>query len=337
MAGQIQNEDIKSVAELTSAGGTAAQLPNDTKVWVTANSINKTLQQAIIDGDIGAGGSGSNKDLVTFSPTTLGFNPSSTALSWARQGMFLLIRGQLTVGSPDGNPGQISFPLPGLTTDSSLQTGDLVGKAIINSDLNVSTDLQFVATTGASYVTISRRNPANSNQPMSDSTACNAIIAPGSIISVELNIPITEWRTAGATGPYYASYEDTTGMSLSTSPAVVLFADQIYDPQSAFDGSTGTFTAPATGYYRVGCTVVSTGSTLDGIYLICQKNGSGVAAFASGFHAVAATSYSTTVSLVATIAMNTGDTLQFLANTTTGSQSLETAAGYNRLNIEILP
>lgn len=56
MAGKIQNEDIKSAAELVSAGATAASLPNDTKVYVTANSINKTLNQAITDGDIGSSG-----------------------------------------------------------------------------------------------------------------------------------------------------------------------------------------------------------------------------------------------------------------------------------------
>lgn len=56
MAGKIQNQDIKSAAELVSAGATAASLPNDDKIYVTALSINKTLKQAIIDGDIGGGG-----------------------------------------------------------------------------------------------------------------------------------------------------------------------------------------------------------------------------------------------------------------------------------------
>lgn len=53
MAGRIQNSDVKSVAELISGGATAAELPNDTKIWVTASGINKTLSQAIIDGNIG--------------------------------------------------------------------------------------------------------------------------------------------------------------------------------------------------------------------------------------------------------------------------------------------
>jgi len=57
MAGKIMNADIQSVSELTAKGATAAELPNDDKVYVTALSINKTLKQAIVDGDIGGGGS----------------------------------------------------------------------------------------------------------------------------------------------------------------------------------------------------------------------------------------------------------------------------------------
>lgn len=54
--GKLQNEDHKTLAELTAAGGSASQLMNDTKVYVTAKAINKQLSQAITDGDIGGGG-----------------------------------------------------------------------------------------------------------------------------------------------------------------------------------------------------------------------------------------------------------------------------------------
>lgn len=67
---RIQNEDIKSSAQLISGGGTAAQLPNDDKVYVTANSINKTLKQAIIDEDIGAPPV-CNKESITLSGTNI--------------------------------------------------------------------------------------------------------------------------------------------------------------------------------------------------------------------------------------------------------------------------
>lgn len=56
MSGKIQNEDIKSAAELAGGGGSASQLPNDDKIYVTALSINKTLKQALIDGNIATSG-----------------------------------------------------------------------------------------------------------------------------------------------------------------------------------------------------------------------------------------------------------------------------------------
>ena len=62
MANKIQNEGVKSIAELQAQGLTDGEafdaLIEDTNIAVKANSINKTLNQAIIDGDIGGGGAG---------------------------------------------------------------------------------------------------------------------------------------------------------------------------------------------------------------------------------------------------------------------------------------
>lgn len=51
MPGQrkLQNADFKTEADL----GSPSLLVNDTKIYVTGGSINKTLDQAIVDGDIG--------------------------------------------------------------------------------------------------------------------------------------------------------------------------------------------------------------------------------------------------------------------------------------------
>ena len=53
---KIQNSDVKSEAELITAGATASSLIHDSKIYVTASGINKTLDDAIIDGDIGGAG-----------------------------------------------------------------------------------------------------------------------------------------------------------------------------------------------------------------------------------------------------------------------------------------
>ena len=54
--GKIQNEDVKTLTELQAAGGTTAQLINDTKIYVTANNVNTQLSTAIANGVIGGGG-----------------------------------------------------------------------------------------------------------------------------------------------------------------------------------------------------------------------------------------------------------------------------------------
>lgn len=51
----IQNQDIKTVNELIALGSDKFSLIHDKDIWVTANNINKTLFNAIKDGDIGTG------------------------------------------------------------------------------------------------------------------------------------------------------------------------------------------------------------------------------------------------------------------------------------------
>jgi len=68
MAGKIQNEDIKSSAELAAAGGADSQLPNDTKVYLSGKA--KTLSAALSDktleyisGEFDNGNSGTTKTI----------------------------------------------------------------------------------------------------------------------------------------------------------------------------------------------------------------------------------------------------------------------------------
>lgn len=55
MAGKIQGQDVKTEAELIALGAGASSLPKDSQIFVTALGINKTLDDAITDGDIGGG------------------------------------------------------------------------------------------------------------------------------------------------------------------------------------------------------------------------------------------------------------------------------------------
>jgi hypothetical protein len=70
---KIQNEDVKTLTELTNAGGSMSQLINDSKIYVTGLSLNEQLSSAISNGDIfslKAQGSSALKGLVTLVPGT---------------------------------------------------------------------------------------------------------------------------------------------------------------------------------------------------------------------------------------------------------------------------
>jgi hypothetical protein len=53
---KIQGKSVKNSTDIVSGGGAISDLITDDQLYISANSINKTLKQSVIDGDIGAGG-----------------------------------------------------------------------------------------------------------------------------------------------------------------------------------------------------------------------------------------------------------------------------------------
>lgn len=150
MAGRIQNEDIKSSAELVSAGGTAAQLPNDTKAYVTAKSINKTLFQAITDGDIGGSGAGGGKNYApnggTFSGSISNWNVFNTTFSGGVPGTITLTSTKVAIAlettSPLSPPGSLNFQV---TTASGSAGNGFISDAMTIDDQDLAKVFQFIA------------------------------------------------------------------------------------------------------------------------------------------------------------------------------------------------
>ena len=68
MLGRLQNEDHKTLTELTTAGGSMSQLLNDTKIYITAKGLNKQLSTAITDGSIGGSGGGGGGNAIWYAP-----------------------------------------------------------------------------------------------------------------------------------------------------------------------------------------------------------------------------------------------------------------------------
>lgn len=100
MPSKLQGADIKNSTEIVSAGATIAQLPTDDQIYVSASSINKTLKQAIIDGDIGGGAM----------PTSQIFTSGSGTYTTPANTKYIRIR---MVGGGGGGGGAGVFATPG--------------------------------------------------------------------------------------------------------------------------------------------------------------------------------------------------------------------------------
>lgn len=79
MSGKIQDQDIKSQAELISAGGVKASLPNDTKVYISAYSAGLTLAELITQYKVGDGDSPLRMAPSSPADAKLNFNSSQVS------------------------------------------------------------------------------------------------------------------------------------------------------------------------------------------------------------------------------------------------------------------
>lgn len=114
--GKLQNEDVKSLAELTGAGGTIDQLINDTKIYVSVLGLNKQLSDAIVDGDL-SGGSAIVSSFASPTSVTAGggipfSSTSGTTVLYAKSNsgaVDISANPQIAAGTVDGQILEIVF------------------------------------------------------------------------------------------------------------------------------------------------------------------------------------------------------------------------------------
>lgn len=148
MGGKIMNADIQSVSELTAKGATAAQLPNDDKVYLTANSLNKTLKQAIIDGNLSGSGN------LTISTKTANYTLTTTdglILGNVSGGAFTL-----TLPTAVGNTGKVfTIKYAGSTNENKLTVNTTSSQTIdglLSVIMSSPGDVMIVVSDGSNWV-----------------------------------------------------------------------------------------------------------------------------------------------------------------------------------------
>lgn len=126
MAGKIQKQDVKTEAELVAAGATKADLINDTQIYVSASGINKSLDDAIIDGDLSGGGGGTSAVEKNFIAMDTSFATTKITNSTAvtSVGDWIAYADAAGVSAVDGTGGS-----PNTTITRTTTAGEFLGGA----------------------------------------------------------------------------------------------------------------------------------------------------------------------------------------------------------------
>lgn len=256
MAGKIQGADIKTEAELITAGATKSSLPRDTQIYVSANSINKTLDQAIIDGDIGSGGGGgaasairlhtgngfgsTNTKIRRFTTSVQSTGSDITYTDSATNGASFTVNTAGVYAIAYTDEGDTGAPHMGISLNSSQLTTDLsaitAANRLVGTNFGTGNERGSVAVTvllAANDVIRAHTNSGTAGFISAPANAAFAIVGP-----------LAEGKTIVAAK--YTATTLTNSIPNTSSPTIFDCPTSVYDTHSAVTtGATWKFTVPA--------------------------------------------------------------------------------------------
>lgn len=287
-------------------------------------------------------------DWVAYTPIFVGFTPTNIAIESRRVGGSLEIRGNVTVASNVASTVSMTLGFNG--TNGNVTSSSVIGSAGAANEL-----VGFWASSSSSSALTQTAIIAPSSNLLlmgvisgtqSGLTAvlANAGGATSGTESVHAVIPITGWSS----NVQMSSDMDTRVVAMQVNQAsptatitssysnVKWTSTPISDTHAGYSTSTGKYTCPVTGYYRVtaALNVVATYTAGQGVNLAVFKTGSEYQEWDTITPAITA---STVVGFVTcTVLCNAGETLEIQAKTSGTSVSIGANAFTNYFNVERL-
>jgi hypothetical protein len=140
-----------------------------------------------------------------------------------------------------------------------------------------------------------------------------------------------------------AKYMGTTGTAIGTSPSVIVYNTKVFDTHSAYNTTTGAYTVPVPGIYKVSAAIISAGGMTstavnNWIYLTLRKNATGQGNMGYFEYQVTGTNLSPNPTGFQLVNCNAGDVLDVTCfrDTNISAANIDTGTTYNWILIERL-
>ena len=199
---------------------------------------------------------------VYFTPSWNGLTIGNGSQSWKwwRVGSTMYIQGQTSFGSTTSITGSVSMDLP----VSGVTIGHGVAHSMGFSAFNDADNTDHMGILGQASSTSIRPLTGTGAAPLNATTPFTWAV--NDVISFFASIEIAEWEASNTVSSAYAdlrnvkmrAYLSAHQVVSSTGLTTIVFDVEDFDSHSAFDTSTGIFTAPVDGYYFISGNVLTT-------------------------------------------------------------------------------
>lgn len=211
-------------------------------------------------------------DWVNYTPTfssANGFATTPTSINFIsrRNGSALEIMGSFIVNTTNSNTARIPLGFQGVegnvTVDSSkLLSTSMVGRAVMRQNVPQGYIYNVLATGGNNYMEFAYAQNG-STEPFNAMAGSSFQSGVSGRVQIQATIPIAGWGSSVAmssdTGDSRVVACQVTGLHTGGgSDGIIIFPTVVRDTHGTYSVSTGRYTVPVTGFYRIGGLITGT-------------------------------------------------------------------------------